>query len=431
MATECYLCGAHSFMPQRSVCRVLFLTLCVLPTLAVAGWTARRMLPGVLQSRLAVLVEPLGAELACEAMVTPRPGVIRLQGVTILDAELGLSIAQCDWLEARQTRGAVAVQAGVMRVKSERLIDLGRMIDRGMREEESAAITLRLDELQIASNSSGVSTWRHVHAVLPPADPQLGPELTLRGMLAGQSDETSLVVTRNRQMEPPTTRVALATGKASIDADLLTPMLPWESLNAGASFAGEITVTLGAESQGDLSGRWSELNLAQSLSLPSQALQFVESPVVEIDQLRWDGERITSLKGQAAGGAGTIDRSAVYSANAKLQCAAGDTLVAEWQASPEGPIEFDRIALALELDATGVRLRGLLGTPAGNCMLARGDMPLLYGPQARRLPIASLLGFIAPADAPLRPTGSRVEAFARRLPQSSDTAGPTFRTQRP
>ena len=65
---------------RRQICMAAFLGLCVLPTLAVAGWGIARHLPWHKQAEEQRLGQELGLDVSIESMSTRLPGIVRYDG---------------------------------------------------------------------------------------------------------------------------------------------------------------------------------------------------------------------------------------------------------------------------------------------------------------------------------------------------------------
>ncbi|MEM1304923.1 MAG: hypothetical protein AAGG46_08495, partial [Planctomycetota bacterium] len=94
---------------QRHVCRVAFLSLCVLPTVLLAGWVGSRSWPGHSDAVLAAVGRRLGVRLAAERLSTPRPGTWRAENLALDDPETGQPLATLDRVEVQlgeQSRGS-------------------------------------------------------------------------------------------------------------------------------------------------------------------------------------------------------------------------------------------------------------------------------------------------------------------------------------
>ncbi|MEN1679086.1 MAG: hypothetical protein AAGJ46_05805 [Planctomycetota bacterium] len=404
-------------MPRRLLCRLLFFALCVAPTVCVASWVVGRSLPGVAATRLAELSELLGVEVRCESLQTPRPGAVRLIGVTVCDRELGGVLATCDRIDAGLRGGEVVAKLGEVRLVDGGTRDVGRAMDGLLRDDGLRAARVSID--RVAIGQSDPPRWLGMLATLTPADGDRGGELVL------QAGDAELIAIRNRQIEPPTTRVAITTGATGVPVAMLPGVC--EALGDKATLAGQATLTVSElEVAGQLSGELRGISPAELTGRPAGELQLEGDATAEVELLAWTGNRLDELRAELQTGPGAADQQLIYAAYNALGCRAGDPLFAEWDPTGGSPIRFDVLRAAVRLDSGGLRVGAARDEP----LLTRGGEGLLYPPAEARLPVVAVLHFVAPVDAPVRPTGPMVEPVADRLPRPADAAGPHYRTQR-
>ena len=88
---------------RRQICMAVFLGLCVLPTLAVAGWSIARHLPWHKQAEEQRLSQELGLDVSIESMKHTLPGVVQYTGLKLTDPETGQELFRCTELAATWT----------------------------------------------------------------------------------------------------------------------------------------------------------------------------------------------------------------------------------------------------------------------------------------------------------------------------------------
>src|SRR5271166_2614487 len=105
---------------RRQICMAAFLGLCVLPTLAVTGWSIARHLPWHKQAEEQRLSQELGLDVSIESIRHTEPGVVRYTGLNLTDPETGQKLFGCVELSATwtsmtdsqgQTRPAIVLAA--------------------------------------------------------------------------------------------------------------------------------------------------------------------------------------------------------------------------------------------------------------------------------------------------------------------------------
>ena len=92
---------------QRRLLRYSFLAFCVLPTLGVLGWSILWSLPGHTASLERQLRNRLGVVVRIDRVTHPRPAVLRLDHVQLIDPESRQRLAEFSWLEANLADGSL------------------------------------------------------------------------------------------------------------------------------------------------------------------------------------------------------------------------------------------------------------------------------------------------------------------------------------
>ena len=90
---------------QRRLFRVVFLTGCVLPTLAIGAWAAARLHPAYHETILRVAGASMGVALECDDIATPKPGEYVVQGLRLADPVTGNELARCNFMRVTRQSG--------------------------------------------------------------------------------------------------------------------------------------------------------------------------------------------------------------------------------------------------------------------------------------------------------------------------------------
>lgn len=408
---------------QRRLCRALFLTLCLTPTTLVVGWCVWRAQSDAVRTRLDALGRAWGVELVAQRCDTPRPGVLRLSGVALRAPETHADLAAMDLLLVDTRGGAPSLRARRLALRADALGPLTAAVDRALRLDWPGDATLRVDRLELVGGPQGwaAADVRGVWRSGPAAG--LGSSIELTVGPGDRADAPRLLAVRNRQMEPPTTRVELHTASGAAPWALVRALdtaLP--DLGPGALLRGSLVATL-EQREGRVAGRVEGASLA-ALAPPGMLLEADAPASLSALEVEWSGERLTQLAVRVDAGAGRIGWPLAMGLHHKLGCGAGPQLLDDWaaaggQETPGAPLAFDRLAFDVRLGPTGITLRGATPPAADDPaprLAERGGRALLYQPASPRVSLVALLHAIAPPGAELRPTGGRLESVARRLP---------------
>lgn len=383
---------------QRRLCRLLFVLGCVLPTLAVAGFTSGRLSPSYADDLLAAVGERLGASIACESLSTPRPGVYELRRVTLASISDGREFATCDAM--CMTVGAGGVQFAAQTVSVRQPADAWalRLLQSAL-VAEGEIETLSID---------GCGDYDRVTATLK----QGAAKLTCAG-------GNTLV-----------TKIDNGACHAELQASLpvATAWLSCEPLRAVAAkqqhFSGSLSATIpldGAPMTGELNGR------LQLTAIGFDSLR-AERGVVEKLQLTWRSERIERLAGRIDLREGQLSRPLVYGMYQYLSMALFQPLADQFNNPAKHSLfAFTQLACDVELDRNGLVIVAGCGEIDGqtrsgsvaHAVVEHNGEALLKQPELRPLPVQRLVQAWRPDDLAEIPATSAAIEMASRLPGMS------------
>jgi hypothetical protein len=387
---------------QRRLCRLLFVFGCVLPTLAVAGFTSGRLRPSYVDNLHASLGERLGASIDCESFATPRPGVYELRQVTLASAVDGREFATCDTLRVTTDGGGVQLAAKSVSVRQPADGWALRLLESGLVAEGQIA-TLSVD---------GCGEYERVTASLLPGAAKVTCE---RGdTLVAKLDDT------------------LKGGVCQVQMQAVSPIaaawIPCEPLHALAAmpqhFSGSFTAATpldGAPVSGALNG-----------SLELKAIDFeslkAECGAVERLELNWNGGRIERFAGRVDLRGGWLSRSLVLGMYKHLTMDFFQPL-ADGLNDPAHHAWFGFTQLACDVELTDKGLVIVAGcgeidgqTRSGavaHAVLEHNGEALLKQPELRPLPVQRLVQAWRPDDLAEIPATSGAIEMAGRLPGMS------------
>lgn len=388
---------------QRRLCRLLFFLGCVLPTLAVAGFTADRWRPSFTERLLQSAGERLGAEIACQSVSTPRPGVYELRDVSLSEPTTGRDFLTCRYLRVTPVDHGARVAAEGVSLRRPADAWLLRAIGSNVvANGEIDSLTIDSQRVAKASFTLGASNGKRQLKFKTPE---------------GASVEAAL--------DGAVCRVEANTASLALPAAWLST--PFSRLLSGgeATFSGTVTASVpvdGAPSTGEAAGQLT----AKSLQL--HGLQAAHGEVV-IDDLHWSEGRVDQLTGRVDLRDGRLSRPVVYGMCRWLAMEPFDTLE-ERYADPAQHAWFDftQLACDVELDAEGLVLVAgcgqVDGAPRGgavaHAVLEHNGQALLREPLQRPLPAQRLVQAWFPDDPAELPATPAAIEMARTLPGGSE-----------
>ena len=404
------------------VCRLGFVLCCLLPTCITAGWVTYRSLPGVMLSQKQeweqVLSQKLGLRVTCEKVDYWRPDAAELTNVALFDEETGTPIGTIASLEVIREEKQWKLIGWQVVVESVQLPHLRELLQqRWLRMQQIAEtlpceIWIREFTLRDAERSLTLvdlnGTWKQgaegpiaeLLFRLPEADPQLR-----RG---------SLVVQRNRQTSPPSTRWQFDSGSLPVPCSLATAGWPeLKHLGIGASFLGRLEfVEAGEQSTGRLSGKFQDVDL-DSLISEQFAHQLSGLAICKIEDAIIERGRLTSIRGTVQARDGWISRSLLLAAAEHLQlnCPPAESL-----ASGTGAVSFRQLSLGFGLRGGELNLTGSADLLRSGVLLATANGSLLELPPRHQATSLGLLRTLVPETEWQVPAARSTQSLARFLP---------------
>ena len=409
---------------RRLICRVLFLTLALLPTLAVFGWAMSYHWPGA-QGRLeAALCQQLGLRVSIDRVSYPQPGVTVFKGLKLADAEFGTPLADIDHLQAVSNSEGLTLLAGQVNVTELGGPIFWQWLQEKLRQTQPDLWQFHAEHIRLSSGGKS-------H---PLADFRVKNNPALSGSSAivlfrnragdDAAEDIQIKLARHRQANPPSTAWELRTGSSVLPVSLLRVVLPQiATFGPDARFRGTLTVsygdapisTLNESAWGcDVSGAMDQANLAVLFGdlLPG-ALE--GSAHIEIEHAQVRNGRLNSASVLLTAGTGRISGLLVLATAAALELESKAPATEQFGASMQS---FERLGLAVGINARGVVLRGVCDNSAPGTIVGTLNGPLLrtQEPEHAIQPIAGLLQIVAPNSPVISPVTPEAQRLARMLP---------------
>jgi hypothetical protein len=210
---------------RKSLCRLGFIALCVLPTCAVVLWT--RILQG--DAHCAQYETELGRALRLTAMVDavrhPEPGVVRYDDISLADPESGKRIAAAEALVVRRSEDAISVTASKLHLQADQFDAVWELLNDRLRFRASDSETpLRLTAADIVVVlPHGETVLRDLRARIERTSQGQGAQFSFRtSAMDANSDPVVLTIVRSRD---GATGVELDSHGAPVETS--DPILQW------------------------------------------------------------------------------------------------------------------------------------------------------------------------------------------------------------
>lgn len=375
---------------RTRVVRRLFVAACLIPCAAVAGWAAWRHGTAHRDALRASLEAALGTGLSIGRVEHLRPGCVRLERLAVHDDRgqvvFRLDAAELEWsagevrfrtpdLDLDPAVAAIAATAArdwlaePWRHPRDVVVEIGRLRPaaasgpgeaplRGLRAECVAAPTGR--------------------AVRVRSEPEGGEGLVVQAF-AGDGEAAPRVEARGVVVAP-------------IPVGVVAALLDWPALRDASGPAATLSGTLETTTaEGGLGGNFTGVLDGVDLASCTRGLPFRAEGAarVEIERCRIERGRLTELRATVEGGAGRVDLAAL----AALARALGARPAAAWPVRG-AEVVHDRLRVRIDLDATGLHLRG----GEGGAIVSRGGVSILDAPR-EAVPVDRLAWALSPPGA--------------------------------
>lgn len=396
---------------RRRVCLVAFVTFGFLPTVVVAGWCLSRHLPGTEQKAALQLQQHLGLGVRLTKLVYVCPGVVRYEGLALLEPESNQPMLHCRWVEVRRGKSARSSQRPLLEVIAEgAVVDAAALMScrRWLQYLLENRLPLSDVEVRISAAEIGLAATAGDLKLCDVSSEikslPAGTEAQVCFRLSGndQPEPVKLRLLRDRRTTPPLTLCEFSTGSSELPCRLLALGLPGlQAFGSRSRFRGYIW---GTETpygwEGDVAGRVTGLDLG---ALVSRCLPYRISGTGEltIHRARFQHGRLQEGNGMLVAGPGKIDRALLAAAITYLDLQTTDQalLRAAGDGFQDQQTPFRQLALAVSLSAEGLQLAGQCNEAPPGTILYGEHQVLLADAQHRIHPITALVQLLAPAGA--------------------------------
>lgn len=409
---------------RRSLCRLGFLGLCLIPTLAVCCWAVAVQTPSYIDSVRAQwaerLQQHLGVRVSVGSVDQPSWAVTRLWNLKLHDTETQSLIGEIRVLEISQSEGELLVRASQPELHGAHANRLWAAVyDRLLLGGREYPIPVRFyaGELTIHRSQDGRGTTgvtlTEVECVLD--EDSAGPQLAAYFQIAGQpaTDFIELHAARDRQSHPPRTRWVLDTGTSKIPCDAFADQLPglhW--LGDDSTFRGRVDANLSSSGwNGEARGVLDQVDLDRLVRERFGPRLGGQARVV-LEDCKFRESGLERMTGRVTSRGGVIDGHLLAKATDHLR------LQSRKDVRREVRYSFAELGLNFELDAQSLVI-------TGNCqsqqeaVLVDKRGPLLWQSAEPLSPVRALAGLLGPPNTNLVSATQATEVLIRVLPLPS------------
>jgi len=341
---------------QRRVCRIVFLTLCIVPTLLTLVGIAYCNRPWRQTDWQRMLTQKLHVRATLGDISRPLPGVTVLTNLCLSDLRFDEALGSIGKLDMRRQDSRLLLHADHLEIQAEQLPALTSAVSIWLATSEKVPLDFLAERLTVVGPAQQAVELKDFSIR---SDSANAPRQRFRVMArnpAGEIIELTLTSERN------TLSCAINTQQVSLPAWLVGKLVPGASGFGEAEFSGVIS----AESEnlhfrqrvrGKLVGKFEQVDL-QTWIGDDCPHRLQGSARVELQQLLWVDERIETAQGKIQAGNGASSFLLLLNAKDLCGCVPGPKWGDLSPSTLDELVFFDELALSFQMSRAGITFAG-------------------------------------------------------------------------
>jgi len=415
---------------RRSICRIVFLAVCPLPTVSLLLWAAWLHTPLYRRAAIDAIEGRLGTHVTLAAIAHPAPGRIRYEGLVLADPDEGGPLLAFDAIEAVREEGGITLSAHEGRLQVAGLDRLWEMMARDLAGPLQTEVGLRIGEVHLLPEGARPQSLLNVRARLGsvPKGRQASFEFRVDKDVA--ADCVHVRATRDRHVSPAVTLYEVDARAAPLPCPLIAAIVPAASrLGTRCRFQGYLWARQSRRaSDAELVGSLVDCDLARLASAWSPH-QIDGVARVDLQRIALRQGRLVQATGRLAAGPGVFDAALYHAAIAGLQLRPGPQSVptrppgARPSSEPHsgGPIPrtqvpFDQLAFKFHLSAEGLWIAGECENAVPGTLAVYQAVPILFDAAGQPQSVSALVRTLAPQNGDFVPATREADLLTRLLP---------------
>ena len=386
---------------QRRLVRTTFVLTCLVPTLGIVGWAIAWRLDIHAHRLQQQLGQQLGVLVQTSQLNHPRPNLVQIGRVELLDPETNERIASLHHVELSTTSDQRVITVDQAAVDGSQLARIGQLMRMRLSQQNPSRGRLRklsCRRVKIVDNADSVllhdltSTDRSLEATV---------RTSLSFAMVDQTDapRVEIAIVRDRALSVPATQIDLDTGKTSIPVGILSRSVK-QRLGPKTTFRGTCRI----EYRDD---QWHRSVVAGSLDQVDSQRWIIEpipyrlsgQGTVELQLLELSRQGIEQATGRLKIEEGTIDVDLLRSlADPQYGLITLDPTI---KLNSGQPFAFRDLAINVQMDSSGLRI----GAPRADVTLDPSPHPIAKSADGREvfvpnhpLPLDHLVLAIVPQE---------------------------------
>ncbi len=398
---------------QRRVCRVMFVILCIVPTLLTLVGIAYCNRPWRQADWQRTLAQKFHVRAVLDDITLPRPGVTELTNLLLADLRTNSPLGSINKLNFQRNHSRLTLHADHLTVEAQHLPDLVMAVSTWLATDELGPLDFQADHLTITGPSLHAVELNRLTIRSEATDSQ-SQRFQLKAL-----DDAGKTIQLALESEQGVLGCIVDAQQVPLPAWLVGKLVPGVRGCGNATFHGKISAT--SENQlvhGKLRGKFEQVDL-QSWIGNNGPHRLQGRAQFDLSQLDWSGDRIEIAQGSIKAGQGASSFSLLLNARDICGCVTGPTWESLKPDTEQELVAFDQMALSFQMNSTGLAVAGLCKEGA---LMTVGETPLLFAPSQAR-PVGELVQLLDFRRQPgWLPATRKAHALAGKLPLPGEEA---------
>lgn len=402
---------------RRTVCRIAFVMLSVLPTLGVAGFAVYRATPLFAARERAAWEQALENRSGLRAYVGrvsyPRGGVTLLSGVVLVDPDSRQRVLAARLIELARSANSTTVVVSQPEVQPGQFLRLWEAFhDRVIRGGTiDKPVQIEAHEATLHESDQALTLSRLACSLDAPAD-EIRAAFDFEVAGAEMATPAHVEMVRRRQPTNLSTTWELRTGPTSLPCSLFSRYCALlRGLGADCRFQGMVAAEQSPSGwTGHLAGAFDNVDLERLVEPFPHKLRGVGR--ITLGDVTFREDRIGQATGRLDANGGIISQSLIAEFSRAFVLDAAPRSTAEGRKL----LEYNRLSVGFQLENGGLRILGLCDGDTPGVLLADLQGPLVMENQSTAVPAMALAQALSP-DSGLRvPATAETDMLLRSLP---------------
>ncbi|MCG8583806.1 MAG: hypothetical protein MI757_03745 [Pirellulales bacterium] len=385
---------------QMWLCRILFVLAGIVPTTAVLVWAGVSQTAWHKHTYESRARDFVGASTNCASVTFPLPDVTRFHQLNLRDVQTDELLATISQLEVARTSSGWSVFGDHVEVPRESMPAVFRWLSETLRQKSDAAsdaIRITLESLRLRDGEKGYDPFR---LICDRASTAEGAKWNIVVIPEGRKTGVTMSVMCDHRDLDGNLRMVLDSKNTALPCSWVESFAKY--VGTSCTFEGKLWARLPMGQQpwrvDALAGKFAEVDLSK-LAIGFNGSSITGIADVQIRGAIFQSGKLTKVAGSIDARDGSMDAEVI-----RRLASAFDLKSSIDSPFASGRVQYDRLAFAFGLDASGVLIEGRANDQHGVLMTEHGALASV--PACDPIPLAVFMRAVSHPDAALVPYGT-------------------------